>query len=504
MKKQIKIIVMFAIASFIFSGSGFAQFIKGQLNAAANSTSVDSLKKIVDSAHSFAEDDPRIIGIENPRESVGIVVNVPPQPMRDWVVMIYSNVKNNLDYKGLYAAANLEQAGSNDKTAFVIEIGRVKEHALETTQRARVKDYWTGNRRYYITKTDSDTPWQQREAALTSPLIWQGKSDMGDYRNVAAFVKWTKERFPAKHYMLIMQSHGSGFKDGKQTTVAAPSKTKGVSFDDETNNYVRTRQMGAMLQTMKGIDVFATDACLMQMAEILYEVGRYAKFVVGSQELHRGFDYEKIGKVLTSSPLSPKAAAKALVEATAQRDIYADEGLELTISAIDTSKLPNLYTALDKWALAVMKLPKEKVRFPLGMAKSNIIRFADTKGRYWSSNYGDMFQFVEWVTTDLNNTAVTEAFKNFKKAFSEAVVLAKGAGTQEETGLEYSLTGGIAVGIPPRDLKEDSFEGLEQEYREYRFVKISQWGKFYAWMTEMLLEDEEAVLSGDFADNDGF
>src|SRR3989339_1466776 len=108
--------------------------------------------------------------------------------------------------------------------------------------------------------------------------------DMGDYKRVVDFVAWAKTNYPAKRYMLIIWNHGSGWMDPK-------GSPKGISFDDETGNYIRTPQIGLILKEAGKVDILAFDACLMQMAEVAYEVKDNAQVIVGSEETVPGLGY---------------------------------------------------------------------------------------------------------------------------------------------------------------------------------------------------------------------
>ena len=66
---------------------------------------------------------------------------------------------------------------------------------------------------------------------------------------------------------------------------------RGISFDDVTGNNIAPYQLGLAFNQMGKIDVYGSDACLMQMAEIGYELKDKVPVIVGSEESEPGDGY---------------------------------------------------------------------------------------------------------------------------------------------------------------------------------------------------------------------
>ncbi|MBI4801664.1 MAG: hypothetical protein HY796_03975, partial [Elusimicrobia bacterium] len=153
---------------------------------------------------------------------------VKPAAEKKWTVMVFINGKNDLEIAGLYNVNQMERVGSTKNMNIVVEIGRMKGQALDTD----LDGDWTGAKRLLI-KKDSDAE------KITSPVVMTtDKVHMGDYKRAVDFVAWAKKAYPAKRYMLVLWDHGTGWRDPQQTKKA--STGKGISFDDETGNYIRT------------------------------------------------------------------------------------------------------------------------------------------------------------------------------------------------------------------------------------------------------------------------
>lgn len=117
-----------------------------------------------------------------------------------------------------------------------------------------------------------------------------GKQKMSNPKTLSGFVNWAKEEFPAKHYALILWSHGggsSGFGDIK---------------DHMT---LRELQQAYTIIADKGkLDLVAYDACFMGAIEVAEVTKTVANTMVGSVEIipTSGFDYKYLMQQLIKNP----------------------------------------------------------------------------------------------------------------------------------------------------------------------------------------------------------
>lgn len=194
--------------------------------------------------------------------------------LKEWTVMAYMNTLNDLEtfLVGKNHVNALEKVGSTDRMNVVAELGRARGNAFDES------DNWTGVRRYFITNDAASDPNGYR--INSQVLRHYEKADMGDWKHLQDFILWAKEAYPAKRYMLIINSHGTGWKSNHE----APHYSKGISYDYYSGNHVTTEQLGKVFEAAGKIDVYVNDACLMMDAAVLYELGRHADYVVGSEE----------------------------------------------------------------------------------------------------------------------------------------------------------------------------------------------------------------------------
>ena len=156
---------------------------------------------------------------------------------------------------------------------------------------------------------------------------------MGDWEYLVGFTKWSMEKFPAENYMLIVWNHGSGWNKDNMF-----ESSKGLSYDDVTHNNMTTPQIRLALEKIGKISIFSMDACLMQMAEVAYEVKDYADYVIASEETEPadGYTYDTfLGPLVNNPNMDGAALSKATVDSYIE--FYANKGRSGTQSSIKTS-----------------------------------------------------------------------------------------------------------------------------------------------------------------------
>jgi len=265
-----------------------------------------------------------------------------PQPLKEWTVMVYMNGKNSLEMFTLYNLNKMELVGSDGSLNILTETGRMNGQPGDVTADGN----WTGSRRYYVTR-DGD------EKKVNSQVVRKFSSvDMGDWKQLVDFAKWGKKNYPARHYALIVWNHGSGWWTTKG------DENKGISYDDETHNHISTPELGAAMREIGKVDILAYDACLMQMAELLYEVRGYADYVVASEETipGEGFPYDVM---LPAFKSSAGGGDIAMAMVRAYEEFYRREGGKATLSAVRMSALGDFMAAFNAWTDALLAFDKK-------------------------------------------------------------------------------------------------------------------------------------------------
>jgi len=97
-----------------------------------------------------------------------------------WTMMVFINADNNLDRFGVIDVQEMEKAGLSKDVNIVVQLDRFNKET----------------RRYDVTGRAADA--KADDWGLTSNMVQKmGEVDMGDYKEMVNFVKWSAETYPA-------------------------------------------------------------------------------------------------------------------------------------------------------------------------------------------------------------------------------------------------------------------------------------------------------------------
>ncbi|OGS56778.1 MAG: hypothetical protein A3J79_12035 [Elusimicrobia bacterium RIFOXYB2_FULL_62_6] len=337
----------------------------------------------------------------------------------------------------------MEKIGSTDKVKIAVELGRIRGYDASDGD-------WKGQRRLIVQK-DADM------SKIASPILQDiPKGDMGDWRHLVEFVAWAKEKAPAQKYMLVVWNHGSGWdkQPGRDVT------TLGISYDDETGNHISTVDLGQALAAMGKLDVFASDACLMQMAEVAYQIKDYAEFVVASEETEPGDGYTYdtfLGPVSAKPGMSALEVAKQTSKAFT--DHYAAQGEAATQSAVQSATLGKLASMLTSWTKAVMAANETAT---VKNAHAQVQEF-------YTSDNKDLLHFVQLVDAASQDAAVKSQGAALEKFLANDVIVAN-----DITGSTMANAKGLAIYLPSWS--------FNSAYNELAWAKATNWAEFAQWV----------------------
>jgi len=396
---------------------------------------------------------------------------------KEWTVMIFINGDNNLEGAGVDDINEMEKVGSTDKVNIVTLFDRAEGYDSSNGN-------WTHTKIFYVTKDNNGSK-------INSEVVadW-GEVDTGDYKQVVRFVKFCKENYPAKKYLLAVWNHGAGWKKNKDKLGFL--KQKGISYDDSSDNHITTPQLGIALKKIhellgKKLDVFGMDACLMQMIEVGYEVKDHVETIVASEETEPGdgWPYDDFLAPLIANPqMGAEELAAIMVEKYNESYSGGSQGNKsVTQSAIRAPKLSKLAQAINK--LGQLMISKESY---LGAMKDVISQCQD----FYYSEYKDLYHFAKLLKakvsedTDLKNAcqAVMDILQN--------EVIVKNA----THGSSYSNAYGLAIYIPTKS-------GYLQRYEELAFAKDVAWEellKAYWYPPFPIMNIEKVILEDENGD----
>ncbi len=375
--------------------------------------------------------------------------------MKEWTFAVFLNADNNLDRFGVEDQEEMARVGSNENLNVVTLIDRERGPAqinyIEKGNIKKIKD--------------------------------MGEMDMGDYKELVKFTKFIKENYPAKHYMIGIWNHGSGWK-AKQDEVV-----RGVSYDDSSNNHITNDQLAIATKEMaqvlgQKIDIINMDCCLMGMAEVAYAIKDNCDYFVGSEETEagKGTPYDDVLKGWKAG-MTPKQLASHWVDAYAESYNGGSQGRDdSTQSAYDLSKTDAFLDAMNGFAKAIMA---GKYADKVMAAAGKTVKFA------YPQNI-DLGHFLKNLRPEVTgDSSVITAMDKLEKAIKALVINNK---TTARYGMnKYAEAQGVAVYLPYN-------LAIESKYLTLDYSKNVLWDDMLMALREQrdVAKTVKAVCKGDF------
>ena len=366
----------------------------------------------------------------------------PAPAAKDWTILVYLNANNNLEPFSALNMNEMEVVGSNDHVNVVVEV--THRNATNTLR--------------YLMQKDADLH------NVTSPVLeTMPHQDMGDPATLKAFIQWGMQKYPAKHYLVDIWNHGSGWEKSENDTIV-----RGVSYDDSTGHHINTPQLGQVLRDVAAgrngqkIDVISYDACLMQMAEVAAEVADGAIYQVASEETipGKGWPYtEWLAQVAQHPEWDGAGVGRSIVETYKASYSGGSHGTSgSTLSLVDLSKIGAVSAAADAFSQAVAKETA---------ARPAVTQAINATQAYAVRTHHDINDFVDQVTKRVPAQTVADTGKALKAAVN-AMVLANGS-----TGANLARSNGLAIWIPTT-----ATPTLMSAYKELAWAKSGTWLNF--------------------------
>ena len=231
---------------------------------------------------------------------------------------------------------------------------------------------------------------------------------MEDPNELADFITWTAENYPADRYMLVLWDHGGGVPFGYGVDQLGHRTDAG----DFTGFRVSEVADAAKKSGVK-FDVIGYDACLMQDIEIATALEPVADYYLASEETEGGFGWyysSAFGKLAENPGLSSVEFGKDMVSAYDQFNRATNDGdaqTGTTLSFVDLTMVNPAYekvTGIFEKADAAI-LADQKDFAELGLAAMNSYAFAD-------DIQIDLIDFIDKLDdTDLNDSICSKQEK---------------------------------------------------------------------------------------------
>jgi len=362
---------------------------------------------------------------------------------RAWTILVFMNADNDLERYGVDDLNEMEQIGSTDEVAIVVQMDRTPGFSSSNGD-------WTDTRRYLVVK-------DEEIETITSPVLESmGEIDMGDPQTVREFIAWGQANYPAQHYLVDLWDHGSGWRSRQRR----PEVTRGVSFDDTSNTYLDTTDLPAALQAAEKPDLVVFDSSLMQMLEVAYEIRTMVDIIVGSEESPPGEGYpyhEWLGPLVENPALTPTELAQLIVNRTVE---VVGQRYDVTQSALAASKLDDLAAALDEYAATLLAFEPTD---PQAFARAR--NAAQSYGGLSYQTYKDLLSYADEVARETGSAALAAAARTLKAALNRALL------AEAHQGSSVNRSHGLSIYVPPP-------EDYSPRYDDLALAQATRWDEW--------------------------
>ncbi len=244
-----------------------------------------------------------------------------------------------------------------------------------------------GNSAYYWVKPDDNL--SVLANYIDGEDIWpQGELHTGYPATLTVYLDWAMTWFPANHYAVILDDHGSGLGGAMLDTT---NGRRMISIDEIQSS------MEDVVGDHQKLDVLVMNACLMGLAEDGYEFRTVTDYYVASEDNQTAY---APGYTLTISRIV--SGMDSLIVAKAFVDGYADEmeyrNLDYTMSVADLNK------ALDL-RLAVGLLARD-LDIDIESNAARIMSIQQNDVRKFPQSYIDLFDFAEIIQSEFTDPAI--------------------------------------------------------------------------------------------------
>lgn len=224
----------------------------------------------------------------------------------------------------------------------------------------------------------------------------------GDQSNLTEMINFCHENYKSEKYILSLWGHGDGWHDDPTPGINTSGPARSIAIDDTSDDSLDLWEVekGISQSQIGKIDIVYTDACLMGMVEIMYQLKDVCDVLAVSPELTPGYggDYKTIIEELAANAEKDSAVlAKKMQEANLNSYLPGNsqasklpEIMNVVFSVFDlrTAKANGLY---EKFQIMAEKLYSEIEKIKAYQFDySNILSYNNDDRIYKATNFVDV------------------------------------------------------------------------------------------------------------------
>lgn len=304
---------------------------------------------------------------------------------KKWTIMVYLAGDNNLSEEMITALAGMKNAMKIANSDEHINVVAVYDSGYPTVRTTH----------YKFTRKNSSKPLEESIIKYKHPQKkFRNPQKPEETAYIIDFVKWASSKWKADNYALILSGHSDGIIGRTMLRDYNPSTALNLS----SLEYI-LRKSQKHLGKNKKFSLLGFDSCLMNMAEVGYELDDIADVMAASQGNvpTSGWAYKEIFETVieeinTNGSLSGKKFAALIVDKFIDysKD-YNIGGRSVNISACSLSKAESLATSVNDLAETFNKILNASIEFTneaeKAVAQENALLIERLKNLIHKSHY---------------------------------------------------------------------------------------------------------------------
>jgi hypothetical protein len=372
-----------------------------------------------------------------------------------WTYMVYMSGDSNLEHWLIQdVGKEFGKVGSNQDVNIVLLADRVPGFGTQEGD-------WTDTRIFYVQKGDN---------AASTPVANWGERNTGDPQTLVDFVNFSKQNYPAEHYVLILWGHSWAWRP--EQTMWDESTPFDPSIDIFAENGAAAgsldpHEIAGILDrgALGAIDIVAYDACEAQAIEVETVWKGHAQYMVASQD-DVWWDGFRNDLILTALKNNPSMSSRELAILMAQ------SLTDRTTSVVDLAKVDALLAAVDDWSAALAAgLADHRAEYDI--AYSNTLGFAG------DALHKDLYDAANEIKSAVNDPVIQAKSQAVMDAVNSVVLY------EWHQKAKYKDAHGIGIFWPrfPQDLDLPSPSTYGNDWDYYYFDGSNRPGLEFSQLT---------------------
>lgn len=361
--------------------------------------------------------------------------------LADKTIMFYiigSDLEENIMGGTEIVAAVSKVKNPENLNLIIMTGGSVNENAEPTRQDQGYKDLYGD---FYNIDWETNQIWEVREGLKAVEENF-GKDNMTKGETLEKFLKYVKNKFPARTYDIIFSDHGGA---------ALYSFGYDTRYQDE-GGCISLKELENAFKN-SGIK-FATvgfDACLMASFELMGVLEPYSDYLIAAEETSfGGWDYSFLDEIANDVNMDPVDYGKSIVDKFIEAStinanslgVFALKGFKEKVdsSLTEFCKNMNLYLSKDDYLIDLYRI----LNYTIGLGYTTI------------NDIRDLRDFLDWIE-NIENSELHEELKTSASTLwrntEEFILYFRTCKAKNEDGSER--TGGLNFVFPNKNVYYD-------------------------------------------------